>query len=197
MKISKRLIFLLFLIYFSWTLSCAQTKNDRFNELIKTVEIDFKVPENLIEKSHRKSYKKWHQSFANRYNTFEIRYFINPIKKESIDFYNQNREKSSNSVMDPNTAYLPLFEYLVYEISGQMPNWIIVDSTNVIEEFNCDWGASTTIVPNDEFGKGYYICSVVGLHKQNKADVLIYFLAKNKEVLSENLLKYLHTMTFK
>lgn len=183
------------LLLISCLVCFAQTKDKDFNKLLKEGRLNFTVPDDLTEQPHWNLQKDWSLAFASRYKEFEIRYLVNPLK-DMVKSYEQSISEGETSLVNPNNIYMSTFELAVFNASGSLPEWSVFEEDLVREEFNAGWGATASIVTGKEFAKDYSVCKIIGLHKDDQADVLIFFLAKNEEVLGRNMIKYFHQLKF-
>jgi hypothetical protein len=96
-----------------------------------------------------------------------------------------------------NSQYLIIFQTVMNNITGGVDyEYREFDSASVKKEFHADWGATSFVGLNSEFGKGYSYCMMVTIHKKDVADAYYFYLSKTKENFSENMEPFFYSLKF-
>ena len=128
----------------------------------------------------------------------EVRYAIHPLDNYIKEYKAYKKRKNPNeSMADPNILARPFLTASILNISGEFVDYQEFPATSVKNEFNADWGATTMVIARPEFGQQYKYCLIIALHKDNVGDAYIFFLAKDNEVISRNLMTAFHSLKFK
>lgn len=127
---------------------------------------------------------------------FEVRYSIRPIR-----YKNYANEAMKNEIESQipfrNSSYGIILQTVVLNISGGIEYDVqAFDKDAVKMEFNADWGATTFVKLNSEFGKGYKYCMIVTIHKNDFADAYYFYLSNSMEKFMEYADPFFHTLRF-
>mgnify|MGYP001144088624 CR=1 FL=1 len=91
-----------------------------------------------------------------------------------------------------------IFEMTVLNISGgQLPEYTLFGTESVKKEFGADVGATVVVEVCKEFGQDYKYCLIVFIHKNGVGDGYIFYLADNKELISNLMMPIFHALRFK
>lgn len=138
-------------------------------------------------------------AIINKDRTFEVRYAIRPLDRMIADYNEREKNKKAGDInIHPNKLYTALTEATILNTSGgNMREPAVFDSAAVKSEFNADWGATTMYEVGEEFGQKYKYCMIVALHKDNAADAYYFYLAYDKNVITQNMDAAFHSLKFK
>lgn len=192
----------LFLIYaLPLFLGCNQIspKADVFEQCIVRANMTFKAPEGYIEVSPIENEQmNWDKGFKHPSMRFEVRYKVWPLDSLLFDFYESEKHKKPGDInINPNKWHKTVFEVTLLNISGGiLPEYTEFDSLAVAQEFNADWGATATVEVGEEFGQKYQYCLFVMIHKDDLGNGYIFYLADEKETISEEMFPIFHALTF-
>ena len=127
---------------------------------------------------------------------FELRYSIRPIRyKKYANDTVQNEMESQRGFR--NSQYRIILQTVILNITGGIDYRIKeFDKESVKEEFNADWGATTFVNLNSNFGKGFKYCMLVAIHKDDYADAYYFYLSNSKDKFSESMDPLFHTLRF-
>lgn len=111
----------------------------------------------------------------------EIRYIIRPLGRISIDYSDPH-----NAAPEPNHLFPLLFESLINALSsgGNTPNREYPPA-QADKLFNAGWAAAAVFDVNPEFSDRYSQALLIGMHKDNRADVYTVFLYNEYAVVKE------------
>jgi hypothetical protein len=164
----------------------AQTLPDAFQQLLNQTNMQFSMPQDFeatpIINNGDVAY-----DFALKSVTaeLEIRYRIWPIDK------NQK---------NPNDLYGPMMTTMGLNISnGKIIQPQQYPTESVKSEFSADAG-STGLVPIDsQFGKGFKLCVISVIHKDNVADAYVFYLYNDPKTIMQALTSgnIFHALKFK
>jgi len=151
----------------SWNLLTDTT----FDNLLKTNNLIFTMPENFEEIKVKKNYDIFYQyAIKDKNSNFEIRIFIKPFKGIFNDTANFNPNKFSYNFL----ASMSL--NASGNILSNIPQIDLFPKDGVKKEFNADWGATTAFVPKTEFGRGFNFCALTSLRKDDLCEVYIFYM---------------------
>lgn len=186
------------------------SQNARFTNALQEGLLEFKMPENFdtvaIEQNPEMNYEL---ALRSKSDSFEIRYAIRPLKKRIAEFEKMASDTSKRKVMmaanaHPNKIYKMVFTTVLINTSIQknsgaptMPRFGEFPSAAVKQEFNADWGGTTGYEPRPTFAKNYKNCLTVALHKDDAADIYIFYLFNDRELMKTVLPPVFHTIKFK
>ncbi len=165
----------------------AQTKID-FLKLVNEAELQYK--ETGLDESFEESRVKCNYSLTDN-NDLEILYTIIPCKQSDSKTQLDNIYKSIalKSVLDFSGSK-----------KGQIENNQMITPFNtesVREEFNADWGGTTSVVIPPNSTSKYKNCMILFLYKKGKGMVITYFLFKDPLEGLEKVKNNFHNLTFK
>ncbi|EPG74366.1 hypothetical protein LEP1GSC058_2828 [Leptospira fainei serovar Hurstbridge str. BUT 6] len=117
----------------------------------------------------------------------EIRYTIYSIPaylKKLAEF----KKNNPDAVIAPpkKNDYIPEFIMNLQNLAGTPENIFSskpFPENAVKDEFGADWGSNSYLELNPTYDKNYKYCSLVVIHKDNVADVYIFYLSKDKDKL--------------
>lgn len=130
----------------------------------------------------------------------EVRYAIMPLDS-MIAKYKRPREKDE-IMIDPNNLHETMFTVITLNTSmgalsgGNPQEPSIFDSAAVMNEFGADWGATVGIPAGKEFGQDYKYCLIVALHKDDRADAWLFYLANDNKEIEQHLMDAFHSIRF-
>jgi hypothetical protein len=195
MKMKAILSVLLFLILTSF--KSDNSLPETFNELLKRSGLVFDSPLGLIPVKIIEN-RQMNYEYALKYpnKNFEIRYAIRPLDYLLNQF--EKSKKSGEISINPNKLYSSSLQATVLNISGgKLTDIAQFDKNAVKQDFNADWGATTFLDVGKEFGQNYKYCMDVAIHKDNLADVYIFYLSDTKIGFNELIEPAFHSLKFK
>jgi hypothetical protein len=169
-------------------------------EMLDRAQLEFTVPEHLQPSEPVENRQmNWELAYRHPEKKFEVRYAIRPLDTQVAAYEEFQRTKKEGDIMiDPNNWYSSLFDVTILNISGgQLPEATEFGTEAVKREFNADWGATVLTETGGEFGQGYRYALVVGIHNDNAADVYLFYMGDDKEVIIEQMDLVFHAMKFK
>lgn len=193
MKIKYFLIILASLLF---TRSNGQNLNE-FTQTITNCGMTFTLPLKFLDSKVIKN-DDMEYDYALKYKDkeFEVRYAIRPILLIKYSSVDEQKEMESQKSFR-NSQYKIILSTIILNITGGVDYKIQeFDSDAVKTEFNADWGATTFVELNSDFGKGFRYCMIVAIHKKDKADAYYFYMANSKENFSENMDPLFHTLKF-
>jgi hypothetical protein len=129
----------------------------------------------------------YHYAVRDTVDNIEIRYIVYPLQ-EAINQYNGPHSDSGVGKIDPNflhTNFLLSCAFKVegkaFSADGQFPEIKELSHATADIKYNADWVGIADVQPCDEFGQQYKFCTICALHKDNLADVFIFYLYNNKD----------------
>lgn len=194
------MIYLIAALLFGSTAGNGQNK--KFEEALQKGNLDFKMPGNFDTVSIISNPDmNYELALKSKTKDLEIRYSIRPLKERIEQF--EKREKDTAIKMSagshPNKMYPAVLLAVIMNTSGnhqQVPGFKSFPPEAVKKEFNADWGATTVYPLKSVFGKGYSNCMMVALHRDDQADVYIFYLFNNKEDVTAAIPAF-HAIRFK
>jgi hypothetical protein len=178
----------------------AQEMPEAAQEMLDRAQLTLVVPEHL-QSSEPIGNRQMNWEFAYKHpeKKFEVRYAIRPLDTQVAAYEEFQRNKKEGEIMiDPNNWYSSVFDATILNISGgQLPEATEFGTNAVKREFNADWGATVLTETGDEFGQGYRYALVVSLHKDNVADVYVFYMGDDKEVIIEQMDLIFHALKFR
>lgn len=194
-----RIIYLVAALLFGFINSNGQNK--KFEDGLSKGGLHFKMPDNFDTiATVSNPDMNYELALKSKTKDLEIRYAIRPLKERIEQF--EKRAKDTSMKMSggshPNKMFQASFMVVIMNTSGthqQLPGYKSFPPEAVKKEFNADWGATTVYPLKSVFGKGYSNCMQVTLHRDNQADVYIFYLFNNKEDLTAALPAF-HAITF-
>ncbi len=194
-----RLFYLL--IFILSLLSCNLTSptGGVFEQCVARANMAFKPPEGYIEVPPIENEEmNWDKGYKHPHKQFEVRYRVWPLDSLLMEFHEkENHKKPGDININPNKWHKSAFEVTLLNISGGiLPEYTKFDSLAVAQEFNANWGATATVEVGEEFGQKYQYCLFVMIHKDDLGDGYIFYLADEKETISEEMFPIFHALTF-
>jgi len=127
---------------------------------------------------------------------FELRYAIRPIRYKN--YANDTiRDEMENQRPFRNSSYGMILSTVILNVTGGVDYEVQeFDKDAVKKEFNADWGATTFVELNSDFGKGFKYFMIVTIHKDDIADAYYFYHSNSKEKFSENMDPLFHTLRF-
>lgn len=196
-KIKLATIGLLFFILTSFT---SDNLPKEFTDLLIRAGLTFqKVSKLEVTKTIRNRQMNYEYAIKYPNKKFEIRYSIRPLDKILSDYLQKEKNKKKEDInIDPNKLYSSLFQATILNISGgQLPEITTFEKAAVKDEFNADWGATTFVVLEKEFGQDYKYCMIVAIHKDNFGDAYIFYLSDSKVGFNELVDPAFYSLRFK
>ncbi len=183
-------------------------QNHRFNTALEEGLLNFKMPENfdtvLIRSNPDMNYEL---AIKSKTDSLEIRYAIRPLGKRIESFEKMAADTSNEHKVfanaHPNKSYQTVFMTVLINTSLQsgstpsIPRFGAFKPDAVKSEFNADWGATSGYAPRITFERTYKNCMTVALHKDNAADVYIFYLFNDKETMMRLMPAAFHAIKFK
>ncbi len=167
------------MLNFTFLFSQELIKNSSFKEfekLIKELNLVFKEPLKDFKPIKCEENKDQFYQFAlyNKELNVEIRYCI---RKQTKEF----------KVLSNNYSDL-IFKTIIMNLThGNRDDFMLFPEEAVKKEFNADWGASTAVELDCEFGKNYKYCSITALHKNNVGEAYIFYLFDDLKMFDNTL----------
>ena len=79
-----------------------------------------------------------------------------------------------------------------------IPKITTFNSNTAKQEFNADWVSTSAFLPvENEFNKGFSVCSVTAFRKNDNAEVYVFFMIKNREKETYLVSDLIQVITFK
>jgi hypothetical protein len=168
-----------------------------FKSLLNETGLNITIPAGFIESKIIDNDDMGYE-YAIKYpdRDFELRYSIRPIKyKQYANDTVRNEMESQRGFR--NTQYVTILHTIILNITGGVDYTVqAFDPQAVKNEFNANWGATTFVELNSDFGKGFKYCMIVTIHKKDVADAYYFYLSNTKEKFSENMEPLFHTLKF-
>jgi hypothetical protein len=144
-----------------------------FDTLLSQCQLDFKMPKDFKPTAVKKFENGFYQYAIKHESGFEIRYYIKPFSS----FY------GTDTLFERNKMTLRFFLSMNYDISGTALSGEFDEfpKAAVKYEFNADYGATSAFKPNDDFGKGFEMCSTVTLRKDDVGEVIIFYMISDRK----------------
>lgn len=127
---------------------------------------------------------------------FEVRYSIRPIRYKN---YANDTVKNEMEGQRPfrNSQYGIILQTVILNITGGIDYKVqAFDKDSVKKEFNADWGATTFVELNSDFGKGFKYCMIVAIHKDDIADAYYLYLSNSKDKFMDYVDPLFHSLRF-
>ncbi|MCB9425904.1 MAG: hypothetical protein H6584_02575 [Flavobacteriales bacterium] len=170
----------------------SKVKEQDFDSLLTDLNINFSIPENFSEtdlvENNNVLYQK---AYSHDSSGFEIRIWIRDI-----------RNKKTLGGLSPDQFSKSYLTMLSMNASGyvlpNMPQITVFDKNTSKSEFNADWIASTVFLPNkNAFNSGYEVCSIIGMRKNELAEVYVFFMVSDREKQKHLVRDLVQVVTFK
>lgn len=162
-----------------------------FKSLIEKCDLTFNKPTNCSEVKTIKNPDQYY-SYALKHNVFdlEIRYCIRPYDSLKAQLF----EKMPQIVKS-------MFITTVMNMThGKKSGFNEFPEQAVQKEFGADWGATTAVELDCEFGKGYKYAMLTTIHKNGIGDAYIFYLTNDLKQISEEIKDFsnnwFHTLKF-
>jgi hypothetical protein len=127
---------------------------------------------------------------------FELRYALRPIRYKVYASDDEKKETESQRAFR-NSSKVTIFKTVILNITGGKDYEVqAFDKDAVKKEFNADFGITSFVDLNSDFGKGYKYCMLVMIHKDDVADAYYFYLSNTKDKFSENMNALFHTLRF-
>ena len=184
-------------------------QSQKFKTLLEEGGLEFTIPEGFdTVATHKNPDMLYELALKSKTDSFEIRYAIRPLKKRIEAFEKMAADTAGGRVVfansHPNKSYKMVFMTVLINTSIQqnggtpaIPRFGEFKPEAVKNEFNADWGATSGYPPRATFDSTYTNCMAVTLHKDDAADVYIFYLFNNKEILMKVMPAAFHAIKFK
>ena len=170
---------------------------NEFMSILNDCGMNVKIPPEFIESEIIQNDDMGYE-YAIKYpdQEFELRYAIRPIRyKEYANDEVRNELESQRPFR--NSSYKMILQTVILNITGGVDYQVKeFDASAVKGEFNADWGATTFVELNSDFGQGYKYCMIVVIHKKDIADAYYFYLANTKDGFMEKVNPLFHTLKF-
>lgn len=169
---------------------------DNFCNLLVKGGLQFNPPSDFILIAPKENDSVAYQCvFALSEPKLEIRYQIVSLKPQTLP-----EGYTSIASADLNSAYNPYLASLIFNIAEDHvisgPNLLPEDT--VQREFNANYGHATRLVlPLSRFGEGFNECLLFSLHRDDVADVYVFFMFDDFDKVAETMGSNFHTLTFR
>ena len=168
-----------------------------FQSLLDECGMTIDIPDGFIESAIIENYDMNYE-YALTYpdKEYELRYAIRPIRYKE---YANDEVRDEMESLRPfrNSQYGIIFQTIVLNITGGVDYKIQVFNNNSVkEEFNADWGATTFVDLDSDFGKGFKYCMIVAIHKKDIADAYYFYLANSKDNFMDYAKPLFHSLKF-
>lgn len=186
----------LMLFLTSW-LNITGQNLEEFKALLDDCGMVVSIPEGMVE-CNIVTNDDMEYEYAVKYpdKNFELRYAIRPIRYK--EYANEDiKQEFENIAPFRNSSYAIILQTVILNITGGNDFPVQVFETKAVNnEFNADWGATTFIQLNSDFGKGYKYCLIVAIHKKDVADAYYFYLSDTTDHFSKNMQPLFHTLKF-
>lgn len=190
--------------------STVSGQNARFNSALAEGLLYFKMPENFdTVPVYPNPDMTYDLAIKSKTDSFEIRYAIRPLRERIAHFEKMAADTSNGNKVfasaHPNKMYQAVFTTVLLNTSSQpraavtpaIPRFGAFKPEAVKNEFNADWGATSGYVPRATFDSHYKNCMTVTLHKDDAADVYVFYLYNNKETMMRLMPSTFQAIRFK
>lgn len=127
---------------------------------------------------------------------FEVRYSIRPIRYKNYANETVKKEMEDQRVFR-NSQYGIILQTVILNITGGVDYEVqAFDKDAVKKEFNADWGATTFVELDSDFGKGFKYCMIVAIHKNDVADAYYFYLSNSKDKFMDYVDPLFHSLRF-
>lgn len=168
-----------------------------FKSLLDDCGMNIEIPNGFIESKVVDNDDMGYE-YALKYpdKDFEVRYSIRPIR-----YKNYVNDTVKNEMEDQrqfrNSQYGIILQTVILNITGGVDYDVqVYDKDAVKKEFNADWGATTFVELNSDFGKGFKYCMIVAIHKDDVADSYYFYLSNSKDNFMDNVEPLFHSLRF-
>jgi hypothetical protein len=177
------------ILLFAITESQTQSLPTGFQQLLKRTAMLFAVPPDFtaipIVANGDVAYDYGVKSKTMK---LEIRYRVWPIESRSTSDRRGNRQLE------------PMLMAMALNISaGEEPKVAYFPTDAVRTEFGADVGATCAVKVKSDFGRGYKICLISAIHKEDVADAYVFYLCDDLSVARRALAteSIFHALRFK
>ncbi len=190
--------------------STVSGQNARFNSALEEGFLYFKMPENFdTVPVYPNPDMTYDLAIKSKTDSFEIRYAIRPLRERIAHFEKMAADTSNGNKVfanaHPNKMYQTVFTTVLFNTSSQpqeavtpaIPRFGAFKPEAVKNEFNANWGATSGYVPRATFDSHYKNCMTVTLHKDDAADVYVFYLYNNKETMMRLMPSTFQAIRFK
>ena len=191
-------------------ITLVQGQSRQFMTLLEDGGLAFTMPANFDTIAARQNpHMKYELALQSKTDSIEIRYAIRPLKKRIEEFEKMAADTTGGRVVfanaHPNKSYKTSFMAVLINTSLQpqgggapvIPRFGDVKPEAVKNDFNADWGATSGYPPRTTFDSTYKNCMAVALHKDNAADVYIFYLFNSRETLMRVMPQVFHAIKYK
>lgn len=180
-----KLIFLTFLIFITTSLFCQlgleekdweKIKNQNFDSLASSLNIKLSIPDEFTETEIvENSHVPYNKVFSHDSSGLEIRIWIRDIKNQQIP--------KQLSVDEFSKAFMTM---VLLNASGyvlpDIPKINKLGSSTVSNDLNADWASISAFLPQqNSFNEGFEVCSIIGMRKNELAEVYVFFMISDRE----------------
>jgi hypothetical protein len=172
----------------------SQSNLERFNEIVSKAKMNFVKAHNLFE-IPIDTVSKIEYEYSMKYPDYDffVLYSVKPLSVDGPKEKYVSKDENGN-IMDQHIAR---FQHIIFEIfADEYFDYKVFDSLAVRKEFNADWGASSSFTLKKTSFQEKKYCTVVALHKENAADVLIYFISNTKDEFDAHLIPLFYNLRF-
>jgi hypothetical protein len=173
-----------------------------FEEKVKSLGLEFSKPEGYEEVAPKQNGDAAYD-YALRHPTkkYEVRYSLQPIPAGALQKYKEwsAKENKDGTIMtDPNLMFELKFRAIMANITGKGdagPSQHF-NPESVKAEFGADSGIVAPTEMNSQFGEGYKMCLLVGIHKKDIGDVFIFHLFDDLSEIKEDHMAIFYALKF-
>jgi hypothetical protein len=168
-----------------------------FKSIVDNCGMNFNKPNGFIE-SQIIDNDDMRYEYALKYSdkNFEVRYSIRPIRYKNYSNDTVKNEMESQRSFR-NSQYETILKAVILNITGGVDYKVqAFDKDAVKKEFNADWGATTFVELNSDFGKDFKYCMIVAIHKDDIADAYYFYLLNSKDKFMDYVNPLFHSLRF-
>ena len=168
-----------------------------FKKALTDCDMNLNIPSGFVECKIQEN-GDMDYDYAIKYpdKDFELRYAIRPIRYKVYASDDEKKETESQRAFR-NSSKVTIFKTVILNITGGKDYEVrAFDNDAVRKEFNADFGITSFVDLNSDFGKGYKYCMLVMIHKDDVADAYYFYLSNTKDKFSENMNALFHTLRF-
>jgi len=194
----KNIIIILFILIPSIVWSQKNTLS-RFDSLLIRCKVEFKKPKQL-EQIEKESFRKIPHDvcFKDTKGNYEVRLYFQPLDSTIAWYENQLKKNPTSKSMKPNDFCKSVMMLAVLDASNNTESNYQVspypETTKAM--YNADWEASAFVEVNySNFDFKY--CYITCLHKNDIADIYVYYLMNEKNYLFEIVKNMTSALRFK
>lgn len=198
--INKKFCHMILLLFiFTISISANTSKSNDFTQTLNEHNMIFTMPKDFKQISIKDNENVSYQhAIKSKKVKLEIRYSIFSLKEKLKEYKEWENSNKKNSILtDPNQHYSIFSQVVIENIAGSENSKLtLFDKKNVKDEFNADWGGTTLVEPKSDFGKGYKYALITALHKDNIADVYIFFLFDDLKTVQKEITQTFYNLRF-